>query len=168
MAKVSPMMKASLTTKVPSPAMQGGHGSSDAVTKYSGGGGFASMQNNSPYNSSNGQMSLTPMGGQSQQLLLAPPSNTQYYEAREQAVTEVEKTIHELGSLFKRLATMISEQQELVERIDEDVENAVSNADRGRDLLLKAYESASSNRGLYTKLGAILALFFLFFVIFLM
>ena len=33
MAKVSPMMKASLTTKVPSPAMQGGHGSSDVVTQ---------------------------------------------------------------------------------------------------------------------------------------
>jgi len=33
MAKVSPMMKASLTTKVPSPAKQGGHGSSDAVTQ---------------------------------------------------------------------------------------------------------------------------------------
>ena len=33
MAKVSPMMKASRTTKVPSPAKQGGHGSSDAVTQ---------------------------------------------------------------------------------------------------------------------------------------
>ena len=33
MAKVSPMTKASLTTKVPSPAKQGGHGSSDAVTQ---------------------------------------------------------------------------------------------------------------------------------------
>jgi hypothetical protein len=33
MAKVSPMTKASLTTKVPSPANQGGHGSSDATTQ---------------------------------------------------------------------------------------------------------------------------------------
>jgi len=33
MAKVAPMTKASLTTKVPSPANQGGHGSSDAVTQ---------------------------------------------------------------------------------------------------------------------------------------
>ena len=33
MAKVSPMTKASLTTKVPSPANQGGHSSSDAVTQ---------------------------------------------------------------------------------------------------------------------------------------
>ena len=33
MAKVAPQMKASLTTKVPSPKAQGGHGSSDATTQ---------------------------------------------------------------------------------------------------------------------------------------
>ena len=33
MAKVSPVSKASLTTKVPSPAKQGGHASSAAVTQ---------------------------------------------------------------------------------------------------------------------------------------
>lgn len=121
---------------------------------------------NTPYSSSPGtQMAFT---GQQQQLLLAPPANNQYYEAREQAVTEVEKTIGELGTLFKRLATMIAEQQELVERIDEDVENAVSNAEGAKAMLLKTYESVSSNRGLYTKLAGILALFALFFVIFLM
>lgn len=105
---------------------------------------------------------------QQQQLLLAPPASVQYYESREQAVTEVEKTIGELGTLFKRLATMIAEQQELVERIDEDVEEAVHNSEKAHTLLLKAYENASSNKALYTKLGAILAVFGIFFVIFLM
>eukprot|EP01041_Mallomonas_annulata_P008218 gene8218-16895_t len=105
---------------------------------------------------------------QQQQLLLAPPATQQYFEAREQAVTEVEKTIGELGQLFKRLATMITEQQELVERIDEDVENAVSNADKTHAALLKTYEKVSSNKGLYTKLGAIFALFIIFFVLFMM
>jgi hypothetical protein len=33
MAKVAPQMKANLTTKVPSPKMQGGHSSSEAVTQ---------------------------------------------------------------------------------------------------------------------------------------
>ena len=47
---------------------------------------------------------------QNQQLLFAPLATNQYYESREVAVTEVEKTIGELGSLFKRLATMITEQ----------------------------------------------------------
>jgi syntaxin 5 len=104
-----------------------------------------------------------------QQLLLAPPNATQqYYEAREVAVNEVEKTIGELGQIFQRLASMISEQQSLVERVDEDVEAAVSNADRARELLLKTYENVSSNRALYTKVFAILFLFIIFFILFLL
>lgn len=102
------------------------------------------------------------------QLLLAPPATQTYFESREQAVTEVEKTIGELGQLFKRLGTLISEQQELVERIDEDVENAVSNADRAQAALLKTYEKVSSNKGLYMKLMAIITLFIIFFVLFLL
>lgn len=73
-----------------------------------------------------------------------------------------------LGTLFKRLANMISEQAELVERIDDDVEQAVSHSDRAHSLLLKTYEKVSSNKALYMKVFAILALFILFFVLFLM
>jgi syntaxin 5 len=104
-----------------------------------------------------------------QHLLLEPLStDNQYYESRETAVTEVEKTIGELGQLFKRLATMIQSQQELVERIDDDVENALSNTENAKNALLKAYENISSNRGMYMKIGAILVVFFLIFVLFLL
>lgn len=102
------------------------------------------------------------------QFLLAPLAEEQYYDSRERAVTEVEKTIGELGTLFKRLATMISEQQEMVERIDEDVEEAVSTADRAHNLLVQAYEKASSNKALYMKLFGIFGAFVLFFILFLM
>jgi syntaxin 5 len=105
---------------------------------------------------------------QQQQLLLAPPASLQYFEGREVAVSEVEKTIGELGTLFRRLGAMIMEQQELIERIDEDVESAVSTADKAHQTLLKTYDSVSSNTALYTKLMSILALFIIFFVIFLM
>lgn len=101
------------------------------------------------------------------QLLLEPiTGNSQYYDAREKAVSEVEKTIGELGTLFKRLATMISEQQELIERIDDDVENAVENTNNAKNALMKAYENVSSNRGLFLKIGAIIAVFLLLFVLF--
>jgi syntaxin 5 len=101
-----------------------------------------------------------------QQLLLEPIATSQYYEAREQAVGEVERTIGELGTLFKRLSTMLAEQSELVERIDEDVENAVANTHSARAALQKAYESVSSNRGMYLKLFAVIGAFILFFVLF--
>lgn len=120
---------------------------------------------------SSNSLALQPMTApmyQQQQLLLAPPATTQYFEQREQAVTEVERTIGELGQLFKRLATMINEQQELVERIDDDVESAISNADKAQSALLKTYEKVSSNKALYVKLLAILSLFAVFFVLFMM
>lgn len=107
-------------------------------------------------------------GSETQQLLLDPIAESQYFDARERAVTEVERTIGELGSLFNRLATMISEQQELVERVDEDVEAAMDNANKAQDLLMKAYENVSSNNAMYMKLAAILGAFILIFVLFLM
>jgi len=56
----------------------------------------------------------------------------------------------------------------MVERIDEDVENSISNADKAHAMLLKTYEKASSNRGLYMKIFGILAVFILFFILFLL
>jgi syntaxin 5 len=102
------------------------------------------------------------------QLLLAPPVDLQYYESREKAVTEVEKTIRELGQLFQRLGTMISQQQELIERIDDDIESSVADTERAKGVLQKAYEQVSSNSGLYTKIFFIFAIFALFFLLFLM
>jgi syntaxin 5 len=126
------------------------------------------LSTNGPMEESGGNSGYVYDASQSQQQLLLEPitANSQYYDAREKAVSEVEKTIGELGMLFKRLATMISEQQELIERIDDDVENAVENTNNARNALLKAYESVSSNRGMYLKIGAILAVFLLLFVLF--
>ena len=101
-----------------------------------------------------------------QELLLAPP--TQYFDDRVKAADEIESTIGELGQLFRRLTTMINEQQDMVERIDEDIESATSSVDQAHGALQKAYDAAASNRGLYMKIGGILALFFLFFTVFLM
>ena len=55
-----------------------------------------------------------------------------------------------------------------MERIDDDVENAVSESNRAHALLLKTYESVSSNRALYMKLGAILVAFIIFFILFIL
>ena len=135
-----------------------------------------SMIASSPYNSSPYGTNTNPLNDNQQQetpppsqmMLLAPPQEVQYYDQRQQAVTEVEKTIGELGALFKRLSTMISEQAELVERIDDDIENAIEQSDMAEGALLKTYEQVSSNRGLYTKLSAIAVVSGLFFVLFLM
>jgi syntaxin 5 len=83
-------------------------------------------------------------------------------------VREVEKTIVELGSLFQRLTGMIHEQQDMVERIDEDVEAARGDAEAGGDQLNTAYENASSGKTFAWKLGGIATVFTVFFTVFLL
>jgi syntaxin 5 len=104
---------------------------------------------------------------QQTQFLLAPINN-QYFDQREKAVTEVEKTIGELGTLFTRLSTMISAQGEMVERIDEDIESANENANNAKKVLEDMLEKVSGNKMMYLKIAGILAIFFLLFIIFLL
>lgn len=138
---------------------------------------YEKMKQTNPYSSNNGDFNTNSNevdveasgSNELDQLLVAPPSvEMQYYDSRAEAVNEVEKTIVELGGIFHRLSSMISEQQQMVERIDEDVENAVVETNNARDFLLGVYNSASSNRGMFLKLGAIFVIFIIFFTVFLM
>jgi hypothetical protein len=52
--------------------------------------------------------------------------------------------------------------------VADDVESARGNAGAAHSLLLKTYESVSSNQGLYYKILAIVGLFGVFFTIFLL
>ena len=104
-------------------------------------------------------------GQSNQKLLFAPLKVNQYYESRETAINEVEKTIHEFGQLFLRLTSMIGEQQEMVERIDDDVESAMENTEKGMNAF-KVGPRLQTN--IYTKVGFLLAAFLMFFLLFLM
>jgi syntaxin 5 len=63
---------------------------------------------------------------------------------------------------------MISEQQELVERIDEDIESTVMTTDLAHQTLIKTYDSVSNNKTFAMKIIGILLFFIIFFVLFLM
>ena len=106
-------------------------------------------------------------GQSNQTLLFAPLKVNQYYESRETAINEVEKTINDFGLLFKKLANMINQQQEMVERIDDDVESAGEYTNRGMKELTDG-TNLQSNKALYTKIGFLLAAFLMFFLLFLM
>lgn len=63
-------------------------------------------------------LSLHPVGDQQLlQMEEAQPQNT-YIQQRGEAIEAIEKTIGELGSIFGQLATMVSEQSEMIQRID--------------------------------------------------
>lgn len=106
-------------------------------------------------------LSLNPTGDQ--QLLMmeeAQPSNT-YIQQRGEAIEAIEKTIGELGSIFGQLATMVSEQSDMIQRIDANTEDVVDNVEGAQRELLKYWSRVSSNRWLIAKMFGVLMIFFL-------
>lgn len=99
------------------------------------------------------------------QMLIRPPQDLSYHHARADAVRQVESTIVELGQIFNQLATMVSEQGELVERIDANVDETVINMDAGHNQLITYYNSISGNRGLILKVFGVLLMFLILWVV---
>ncbi|XP_014221115.1 syntaxin-5 [Trichogramma pretiosum] len=90
-----------------------------------------------------------------------------YIQARAETMQNIESTIVELGGIFQQLAHMIKEQEEMVERIDSNVEVTELNVAAGHTEILKYFRSVSRNRGLMIKIFAFLIFFLVFFVVFL-
>ena len=64
-------------------------------------------------------ISLNPMPDQQMQLqMMEEGGSNQYIQQRGQAIEAIESTINELGSIFGQLATMVSEQTDMIQRID--------------------------------------------------
>ncbi|KAM7259622.1 hypothetical protein ACFE04_015363 [Oxalis oulophora] len=104
---------------------------------------------------------------QQQQQQQMVPLQDSYMQSRAEALQNVESTIHELGSIFNQLATLVSQQGEIAIRIDENVDDTLANVEGAQGHLLKYLNSISSNRWLMIKIFFVLIFFlmvFLFFV----
>jgi syntaxin 5 len=111
----------------------------------------------------NDTLSLNPGPMGDQQLMMmeeANPTNT-YIQQRGEAIEAIERTINELGGIFSQLATMVSEQSEMIERIDANTEDIVDNVEGAQRELLKYWSRVSSNRWLIAKMFGVLMIFFL-------
>ncbi|KAK4760112.1 hypothetical protein SAY87_023243 [Trapa incisa] len=104
---------------------------------------------------------------QQQQQQQMVPLQDSYMQSRAEALQNVESTIHELGSIFNQLATLVSQQGEIAIRIDENMDDTLSNVEGAQGALLKYLNNISSNRWLMIKIFFVLIFFlmvFLFFV----
>ncbi|KAM0664967.1 hypothetical protein ACQRIT_007844 [Beauveria bassiana] len=110
-------------------------------------------------------LSLNPVSD-NQMLMMeeAQPANT-YIQQRGEAIEAIEKTIGELGSIFGQLATMVSEQSDMIQRIDANTEDVVDNVDGAQRELLKYWSRVSGNRWLIAKMFGVLMIFFLLWVL---
>jgi len=68
--------------------------------------------------------------------------------------------------MFSQLATMVKEQDELVHRIDANVDDAEMNVEAAHTELLKYFKNISSNRWLMLKVFGIVIFFFVVFIVF--
>ncbi|TYZ63438.1 hypothetical protein PybrP1_007297 [[Pythium] brassicae (nom. inval.)] len=101
----------------------------------------------------------------SQEQVVAEQQN--YTESRAEAVSQIESHIVDIGQMFGRLATILHEQEDLVRRIDDNVDDTLANVSAGENELLKYLSSLSNNRMLALKVSAILFVFLVFFMFFL-
>ena len=86
-------------------------------------------------------------------------SQAQVARHRMHGMAQVEKQIAEMGSMFSKMATLVAEQGETVERIDDNMDESLTNVQSGQNELLKYFSSVSKDRQLIIKL--FLTLFFL-------
>jgi|SRR6056297_1894018 len=101
---------------------------------------------------------------QSQVLLQAKQYNS---NARVEAVQQIESTMVELNGIMQQLAQLTDEQDEMIQSIDTEVQNTLTNVERAQSELLKYLASVSSNRGLITKMFLVLIVFIVTFFVFL-
>jgi len=99
------------------------------------------------------------------QMMLYDESD-QYVQERAETMQNIESTIVELGGIFQQLAHMVKEQEEMVERIDSNVQDAELNIEAAHSEILKYFQTVSKNRWLMIKIFGVLIFFFIFFIVF--
>lgn len=102
---------------------------------------------------------------QQQQMVLYDESDN-YVQQRAETMQNIESTIVELGGIFQQLAHMVKEQDEMVERIDSNVQDAELNIEAAHGEILKYFQTVTKNRWLMIKIFGVLIFFFIFFVVF--
>jgi syntaxin 5 len=125
----------------------------------------------SNYSSGNSAL-LTPLDiqrmeqeqGDSQMLQLIPDQD--YLQTRADAMSTVESNIVELGTIFNKLAGLVHEHREMVQRVEDNVEDANSNIFQSMNVLTDTLQNLKSNRALAMRLFSILVIFIIFFIVF--
>ncbi|XP_001602477.1 syntaxin-5 [Nasonia vitripennis] len=118
-------------------------------------------------NSASVSIDLEPAMGQlSMQRAVYDDDTDSYLQSRADTMQNIESTIVELGGIFQQLAHMVKEQEEMVERIDSNIEDAEINVSAAHTEILKYFQSVTNNRWLMIKIFGVLIFFFIFFVVF--
>lgn len=106
----------------------------------------------------NGSSALARGSGSEQQMMLLEQGqgDTAYIQQRGEAIETIERTINELGGIFGQLAQMVSEQGDMIQRIDANTEDVVDNVQGAQRELMKYWNRVQGNRMLVAKMFGVL------------
>ena len=91
-----------------------------------------------------------------------------YHATENESIESIEKTLYDILSLFKRFGTIVSNHEALVERIDNNAEEALYDIEGAKQELREVYEDTSNNRALMLKIFFILVVFCTFYILFIL
>lgn len=89
--------------------------------------------------------------------------NVQYNRQRMQEAMQIESAVAEVNALFNDFTRLVHEQDDVIVRIDANVDDSLRNVNAGNNELLRYLAHLSSNRGLILKILGFLFMFLLFF-----
>eukprot|EP00521_Asterionellopsis_glacialis_P007617 CAMPEP_0195289652 /NCGR_PEP_ID=MMETSP0707-20130614/5839_1 /TAXON_ID=33640 /ORGANISM="Asterionellopsis glacialis, Strain CCMP134" /LENGTH=463 /DNA_ID=CAMNT_0040349677 /DNA_START=57 /DNA_END=1448 /DNA_ORIENTATION=+ len=102
--------------------------------------------------------------GQDQMMQLIPDQD--YLRERADAMSTVETNIVELGTIFNKLAVMVSEHREMVQRVEDNVDDANTNIMLSMETLTDTLNNLRTNKQLFMKVFSVLVLFIVLFITF--
>jgi syntaxin 5 len=139
---------------------------------YSGGYSSYHRNGNNGQQGGGGGAPLTPLDiqrmeeenvGLQQQTQLIPDQD--YLRERADAMSTVETNIVELGTIFNKLAVMVNEHAEMVQRVEDNVDDANTNVNMSMTVLTDTLMALKTNRALAMRVFSILVVFIIMFII---
>jgi len=109
-----------------------------------------------PSSSSENALTRGAQSDQQMMLLEEGQSSNSYIQQRGEAIEAIERTIGELGGIFGQLAQMVSEQSEMIQRIDANTEDVVDNVEGAQRELMKYWGRVQGNRWLVAQMFGVL------------
>lgn len=96
---------------------------------------------------------------------LFPDVTESYLQSRLNEIQIIEASIVELGKIFQQLALIVREQEKIVHRIDDNVEDGYVHVESAHDELLRYFRSMSSDGCLMCKIFAVMIIFLCIFAL---
>lgn len=93
-------------------------------------------------------------------------TTNEYLQQRADAVESIESTITQLSQMYQQLVELVGQQEEIVLRIDNNIDDTLVNVESGHSELLKYFDSISGSRWLILKVFTVLIAFIIFFMLF--